>query len=380
MPFITLKQSPKYHQVTFEEILNGEVNVERFNQSPFTTNTRTYYTHRIPEKFIERFDIQEMINVLRGFNISTENLRKADRQELYNSFCIPKRTGGLRHIDAPKPELMAALTTLKIIFENNLMALYHTTAFAYIKKRSTIDCIRRHQHNNSWWYLKTDFSNFFGSSTPEFIMSMLSEIFPFCEIIKDKSGKDELSKALSLCFLNGGLPQGTPISPMLTNIMMIPIDHVINRKLSQIKDQSFVYTRYADDILVSSRRNFDQNIVIGIMTEVLNFYKAPFTFKQEKTRYGSRAGSNWNLGIMLNKDNEISIGWKNKKNFRAMLNNYANDKKQGVKWELHDIQIVLGKLNYYKMVEPDYVKEAIKSVNGKFSIDIEQIMKQDISA
>ncbi|MCL2052843.1 MAG: hypothetical protein FWG90_00155 [Oscillospiraceae bacterium] len=46
-------------------------------------------------------------------------------------------------------------------------------------------------------------------------------------------GVIELQKALSLCFSNGGLPQGTPISPFITNVMMIPLDHKLSNSLRQ---------------------------------------------------------------------------------------------------------------------------------------------------
>jgi RNA-directed DNA polymerase len=173
-----------------------------------------------------------MIAVLREFNRSKEVLFQADRKSLYHTFHIPKSSGGLRRIDAPQPELMNALRELKMLFEQHMFALYHTTAFAYVRGRSTVDAIKRHQRNESKWFAKFDFADFFGSTTPEFVLNQLSWLFPFSEIVKDSDRELELRKALSLCFLSGGLPQGTPISPFLTNVMMTPIDH--NIKLSPL--------------------------------------------------------------------------------------------------------------------------------------------------
>ena len=58
----------------------------------------------------------------------------------------------------------------------------------------------------------------------EWVLHMFSMVFPFSEVMKDEKGKAELTKALELGFLDGGLPQGTPLSPTVTNIMMIPVD------------------------------------------------------------------------------------------------------------------------------------------------------------
>jgi len=71
-----------------------------------------------------------------------------------------------------------------------------------------------------------------------------------------------------------------------------------------------VYTRYADDLLISGRQGFSADEAQNVVGEVLAYFHAPFAVKPEKTRYGSRSGSNWNLGVVLNKDKEITIGWR----------------------------------------------------------------------
>ena len=53
-----------------------------------------------------------------------------------------------------------ALRTLKAILETDFGALHHTSAFAYVKGRCTLDAARKHQQNESRWFLHTDFSNF----------------------------------------------------------------------------------------------------------------------------------------------------------------------------------------------------------------------------
>ena len=46
MPYITIKQSPSYHQITFEEMMAG---VEDLGKYVFdnTSNTRTYFAERV---------------------------------------------------------------------------------------------------------------------------------------------------------------------------------------------------------------------------------------------------------------------------------------------------------------------------------------------
>jgi hypothetical protein len=379
MPYITIKQPPVYYQISFEEMLAGVEDLSKYVM-PNVTNTRTVWVERPNAKLLENTDVERMIEVLKAFNISKETLYQADRVSLYHTFHIPKSSGGLRRIDAPLPELMNALRELKTLFEQYMFALYHTTSFAYVRGRSTIDAVKRHQRNESKWFLKLDFSNFFGNTTSEFVLNMFSMIFPFSEIVKNTKGKTELAKAISLCFLNNGLPQGTPISPFITNVMMIPLDHKISNGLRDFDSRRFVYTRYADDILISCKIDFAQNKVQKFIIDTLTQFNAPFTIKPEKTRYGSAAGRNWNLGVMLNKGNQITIGHKRKKEFKAMLDNYIRGRKSGNGWDKHDIQVLNGIISYYKMIEREYIGYLLGQYSVKHKIDIERCIKSDLSA
>lgn len=365
-------------QISLDDILSGEIDVRKLTISN-DSNTRTIYSKAVSTEFLKQFDIQTMIASLKRFNRVHDRLFHCKRADLYDTFYIPKKSGGVRRIDAPLPELKAALRELKAMFETEMFALYHTSAFGYVKGRSTVDSIKRHQSNRSRWFLKLDFSNFFGNTSLEFIMASLSNIFPFSEICKEKDGYNALKKALSLAFLNDGLPQGTPISPMLTNLMMIPIDHRISNTLREFNDHHFIYTRYADDLLISCRYNFEYQKIVKFIEETLHAFHAPFSLKEEKTRYGSNAGSNWNLGVMLNKDNEITVGHKNKARFRAMISNYILDRKNGKTWDLHDLQVLLGLYQYYRMVEPEYIDGVIQFNREKYHVDAIEMIKKDLA-
>ena len=81
---------------------------------------------------------------------------------------------------------------------------------------------------------------------------------------------------------------------------------------------------------------------------------------------------------MLNKDNEITVGHRVKRQFKAALCNYIMDKKNGKDWALEDVQILTGKMSYYKMVEPDYVKYVLEHYSEKFGMDVAEAIKEDL--
>ena len=385
MVYITVKQSPMYHQMTLEELLNDSCG-PAIALNPNLTNTKTYEVENVSEYMARklRFNIPGLIVRLQQFNAMTEYLRAVPRHDLYREFKIPKKSGGWREISAPEPQLMEALRSLKDIFENDFRALYHTSAFAYIRKRSTLDAMKRHQANESRWYAKYDLHNFFGSTTLDFIMKMFSMIYPFSEVVKSEEGYNELRKALELAILDGGLPQGTPISPMITNIMMIPVDYKLSNKLRSYERQNFVYTRYADDFQISSRYDFNFRKIESVIRQVLASFDAPFTINHKKTRYGSSSGRNFNLGLMLCKDTagkvQITVGHEKKRLFRAKLTSFILDTKNGNPWDIHDIQVLDGYRNYLHMIEPEATAKIIQKAGEKYNVNVIRLIRSQLNA
>ena len=380
MVYITVKQPPMYHQMSLEDFLSSSAVVQHQSVNPNLTNTRTYEVESVSSRFANKFgvDVEYLTRQLERFNERTQELRDKPRKSLYREFYIPKTSGGFRKIDAPNPELMDALRNLKTIFEEDFKLLYHTSAFAYIRKRSTLDAVKRHQANESRWFAKYDLSNFFGNTTPDFVVKMFSMVYPVSEVVKTERGLTAFKTAIDLAFLSGGLPQGTPISPIITNVMMIPVDFKLTNTLRDFNKQKFTYTRYADDFLVSSRYDFKFREVEKLIVDTLKAFDAPFTIKAEKTRYGSRAGKNYNLGVCLNADNQITIGHKRKRQFQAMLTSFVLDTKNGNNWEIGDVQQLDGFRNYYRMVERDTIDAIVKHLGEKFGVDIPKMIKQQL--
>ena len=272
---------------------------------------------------------------------------------MYTSFKIPKHSGGLRTIDAPSEELKILqrqiVQTLEYIPEQYFPFVHaHDSAYAYVKGRSALDAVKTHQQNGSHWFLKLDIQSFFPTCTTNTIVNLLQQVYPICFI-----QPAELRLILKCCTLNDVLPQGAVSSPFLTNIMMIPLDKEISDTVFNWNKRRMLYTRYADDLLFSCRESFDWQTIQQKIADIIRAHG--FTINQTKTRYGSRAGSNWNLGLMLNKDNQITLGNKSKQRLRAMLFNFLTDANKHIPWSSTDIQYLNGMLSYWRHVEPTYV-------------------------
>ncbi len=180
-----------------------------------------------------------------------------------------------------------------------------------------------------------------------------------------------LERLAEYATLNDGLPQGTPLSPTLTNWLMIPYDYKINLllnslvKQNKILKQRYIYTRYADDIIISAKEKFDYNIVVEHIKNL--FINSPLELNESKTRFGSNAGRNWNLGIMLNKDNKLTVGHKRKRYIKDNVYYFIKFKET---WDKEQCRWLLGNLAWLQNVEPDYYNGLLNYYYNKFNINV----------
>ena len=354
--YLTFYTNAAKRQLTWADILNNPyITVS-------VTNDKKRVTKEIPD------DYAELLWAKRRTLYHPETIKldvqSINTSEHYRHFQIPKKSNPhkMRQIDAPDEFLSNIQNIYKSIIENELQVLPHKAAHAYVAKCSTVTAMQVHQKNDSKWYLQIDLKDFFNSITGEWLKKQLLMVFPFAMI--DDENLDDL---IHISLLNGSLPQGSHLSPLLTNLAMVPIDYVLTEKLHNLYGHHYVYTRYADDITISCKEKFNPDMVLGIIKHIFKDFETPFRINNDKTRFGSIAGRNYHLGIIVNKDNQLSVGHEKNQKFRAMIFNFCT---VGEEWELHDVQKMLGLISYYKAIEPDFVEKVITKYNSKFNIDI----------
>lgn len=354
---------------TFEDLFNNvEYTAQGIDFAPagrtdFTT--LTVITNTRPSSFNK--DLLDTVkNIIVGMNIKYVG---KDMRSFYRKFYIPKKSSNeMREINAPIDTLMSDLRLMQSTFQYQLNILYHNSAYAYVPNRSIKQALEQHTKNNSHWFLKLDIKHFFPSCNLKFVVKQLKKIYPF-----EYYSKKDLESMICTCFLNDELPQGTPMSPMLTNLIMIPIDYAINK---YAQEHSLVYTRYADDILISGYKKWDWRKTIEDINKILKSEKTPFELKTEKTRFGSSAGRNWNLGLMVNKDNNITVGYRNKKKYKAMLNNMLTLEASGQGLTQDMVYQLQGLTSYYKNIEPEYFNRIIRQYEQLYNIKLKDLYKR----
>jgi hypothetical protein len=303
-------------------------------------------------------------------------LEGQEPKKLYRDFTVPKKSNPRkrRAISEPCPELKIQQKEFALFLENTMHVLAHHAAHAYVRDRSNVTAVKVHQDNESKWSLKLDISDFFPSYNLDAIVRGLKKVYPFGVIFQDPSqrgNRETLINNLNFCLHRGQLPQGTPISPYLTNILMVPIDYEISKALKDYERHNFVYTRYADDIEISCKQKFDPEEVINVINQIFTVQEVPFTLNTAKTKFVSTSGKNWSLGVMRNRDNEITVGHKNNQIIRARIFNFMYSPAPTPE----EAQKLLGMLSYYKAVEPQYIKHILDKYSKKFNTSVERKLK-----
>ncbi len=354
----------------FAGVLDENEDVTPILDIPDVTLLRTKtYEMDTANRTYDKVSREEMLIFKRAIN-DLWNKHKDTIEDEYVTFKIPKRTHGFRTINAPKDELKEDQRRAASIITDYLTVLPHDSAWAYIKNRDVVGAMKEHVSNKSRWYLKIDLHDFFGSCNTQFVTSQLLKVYPFC-YYEEPSIQEAVNNLVKLGILNGSLPQGTPLSPILTNLVMVEYDYKINKMLyaltkdTPLMKQRYVYTRYADDIIISARNKFDYRIILKALNKL--FKDTPLSINKEKTRFGSNSGRNWNLGVMCNKENNITVGYRRKQEIKAATHNYMTAPDD---WKRKDLQWLLGQYSWIHNVEPEYYSHLIEYFNKKYNCDI----------
>lgn len=157
-------------------------------------------------------------------------------QYRYETVLIPKRRGGHRSLMVPDRRLKFLQRRLLEI----LQPLYRPkpAAHGFVKTRSPITNANAHQGRP--YLLNLDLENYFGVITRNRVRGVLMAV---------GVPNDVASAICDLTVVSNQLPQGAPTSPLLANMVTFRLDKDLT---AFARDNRLRYTRYADDITLSS--------------------------------------------------------------------------------------------------------------------------------
>ena len=114
--------------------------------------------------------------------------------------------------------------------------------------------------------------------------------------------------------------------------------------------------------MFSARYKFNYEKVVASIIKILRRNGYPYELNEEKTRFGSVKGKNFNLGLMLNGDHNITVGHEAKRRYKATLFKMLKRIGQNDSEEKNHF---LGLTSYYLAIEPEYFTNIIRRIGAK---------------
>ncbi len=229
-----------------------------------------------------------------------------NRNDQYKKIEIPKKNGNIRSLHSVFGPLKRIQTnTLSYLSSNFKPSKY---AHGFVKGRSIITNAK--MHINKKIIIRIDIKDFFPSITFARLHGMF-QTYPF-------NFSESISTIFSqICCLEedngqGSIPQGGVMSPYISNMICRKLDSRIG---NFAKKNHFTYTRYADDIIISTNKSFNIDKTIKIISKIIE--EENFIVNESKTRVMKKSGRQSVTGIIVN--DGLNINKKYYKNLRGIL-------------------------------------------------------------
>lgn len=314
----------------------------------------------------------------------------------YTKFSIKKKSGGERTIHAPIKGLKSILRSLNFV----LQCLHepHRAATGFVLDKSIVDNAKIHVGNH--YVLNLDLKDFFHSFDRNKVK--LAFMYPPFNLRGNKEKEKMAFLLASLCThpfeiegeTNAVLPQGSPTSPTITNILCERLDRRLNGLAKRFGAN---YTRYADDITFSSSQDIyhiEEKPILNQKSRYDNFRaelerlieEEKLSINPKKTRLQKAGYRQEATGLIVNE--KVNVRRKYVKQIRMWLHfwekygyekadvifkrDYIADKGHVKNINAHLVNVLDGKLEFLKMVKGNEdgtykgLKERFDTLNKPF--------------
>lgn len=300
-------------------------------------------------------DLAELIGI--PASVLTHTLYVARPERFYVQFKINKKSGGNRLISAPTGNLKEIQDKLARFLGDCLAELEKAgrvnsnVSHGFVKGKSIVT--NAEKHRNSKNVLNVDIVDFF----PSIHFGRVRGFF-----IKNKNFKlcEEVATTIAhiACF-DKKLPQGAPTSPLISNLVCESLDA---RMIYLAKKYGCTYTRYADDITISTRKKRMPGFFVSddlehrhttsliFDTEIIKY---GFSINRKKTRVQYKDSRQEVTGLVVNK--KIGVKREYFKEVRAKCHSlfkkgFYEDVINGVK-TVGSLRKLEGQLNFIDQVD-----------------------------
>lgn len=294
------------------------------------------------------FDGQHLAKLL-GINFSILSYYVYSNNKFYQEFEIDKKSGGSRKIEAPSRNLKKIQ---RWILDNilNKVELNENT-YGFRKGFNIVDNAKN--HTNKFLVYNIDIKDFFPSITRE-------DVF---YIFYNKGYTYEVSYIFSkLLTYKDHLPHGAPTSPYIANLRCEKMDYSLNMYTKRINAD---YSRYADDITISTNNAHDFIDKIKIIKKIIT--NNGFVLNEKKERIQYYKSMQEVTGLVVNNGVKVRRRFKKeleKEIYYCLKYGVSSHLTRNEKNHLSFYKEYLyGKVNFIKMVEPELAEFYLKQLS-----------------
>ena len=223
---------------------------------------------------------------------------------------------------------------------------------SYIKEKSALTAVKAHTENK--YFFITDIEDFFPNIKSDDVSSILTRDRSHIPI---SDFGEHIHKIVKLTTYKGAIPVGFVTSPKLSNAFLLQFDSELYK---YCMEHSLTYTRYADDMIISSSsRDFINEIEAVVQGLLYEYASLNFQLKRVKTRKTHIGNKVKILGLVIMPNGEITIDSKYKRTLESLIYFYINDKAKYQK--LLDQKLngkersLFGLLHYAKSIDLKYL-------------------------
>lgn len=290
--------------------------------------------------------------------------------ESFEEFCRLELAGEVdefeiedRRVIRPKDKLKKYLRFLDKVVMRNL-SKDEEVVHSFVKGKSTLTAVLPHV-NNKYFFL-TDVRNFYPSISPSDVRKILlrdKDTIPIADI------ESHIDLIVRMTTYGNSLPVGFPTSPQISNAFLLGFDREIKK---YCVSNDLVYTRYADDLIVSGK-SFEQLADLrAVVQDYLKKYASPsLMVKERKTRITQFGNKVKILGLVILPNGRITIDSKYKDKIETLLHFYVNDKEKYHSFLEEEFRgsehSVFGLLHYAKSIDPKYL-DKLQRKYGVYSV------------
>lgn len=264
----------------------------------------------------------------------------------------------------PSPKLKKYLRFLNS-FVFDYAKINTNVVHSYRHEKSTYTAVLPHSYSK--YFFQTDIKDFFHKITRQDVERILETALdkvPICDIHQYKS------HLLNLTTIDNSLPVGFPTSPNISNSFLSDFDDALE---SYCMENCIVYTRYSDDILLSSNNKISLNSIQNTISDYLDcIYEGSIKINTYKTKHTHKGSKIKILGMVILPSGKISVDIKVKSKIEILLHFYINDKNKFADYLKNhyngDFSKISGQLNHINTIDSSYL-DKLRKKYGSFIVD-----------